>query len=262
MAMLKALALVAAVGGVSALHPELRLFSDGLRQTVEVGRVLDAQEDALKAGMAKCIVALVPPSITSFYKCIGVDLGLVATGDAAASASATAAFAAIQKDGAAISSFTTVSKESCAALFKTKIFQCSPIMFASDPAAYLKSNPFPTSVDGLPAGCADVKTIVTQNATYSAVCNNQLNAPEAKGGSAALEQTCGTQPDGTNSFTSAKSAFATIFTECTKVGADPTSLLSASDASAAKAVFGAAPGLAASVAASVVLAAAAVVVAF
>jgi hypothetical protein len=237
MVMLKVAVLVAAVVGVSALHPSMRLLSDGMRQTLEVGRLLDAEEDAAKAALSKCFLALLPPSITSFYKCIGVDLGLVATGDEAAMAAAQAAIAGLQKEGASLDKFTTISKDSCTALFTTKVFQCSAIMFTSDPAAYLEKNPFPTSVAALPAGCADVKTILTQNANMSAASDQQLADPAAQGASAGLKTACGAQADGKNGFSEAKAAFAQVFSECSKTGVNPTSQLSTEDASAVKAAL-------------------------
>jgi hypothetical protein len=72
-------ALAAALAGVSALHPEFRELSDGMRESFEIGRLLQAA-DAQTAAVASCVNALVPPSITSFYKCIGVNLVLVASG--------------------------------------------------------------------------------------------------------------------------------------------------------------------------------------
>jgi hypothetical protein len=237
MVMLKVVVLVALVAGVSALHPSMRLLSDGMRQTLEVGRLLDAQEDTAKAAVAKCVVALTPPSITSFNKCIGVDLGLVATGDAAAMAAATAAFQDLQKEGAILNNFTTGSKESCTAIFSTKIIQCSQIMFTSDIAAYLEKNPFPTSVAALPAGCADITTIASQNATVSAASNQQLADPQDQGASNVVKTACGAQAGGRSGFSAAKAAFAQMFSECSKTGVNPTSQLSTEDAAAVKAAL-------------------------
>ena len=217
--------------------------------------------------MSKCIVALLPPSITSFYKCIGVDLALVATGDAAAATAAQAAMVSLQTDAASLGNFKTISKDSCTALFSTKLFQCSLIMLTSDPAAYLEKNPFPTSVAALPAGCADVKTIVSQNETMSAASNQQLADPQAQGASNALKNSCGAQADGKNGFSEGKAAFTQIFSECSKTGANPTSQLSPEDAAAVEAALvvpttnAPRPTSAAGLVASVVLAAAAVVVA-
>ena len=257
--MLKVGVLVAPVAGVSALSPEMRLFNDGMRQTVEVGRLLDAAEDAAKAAVSKCVVALMPPSITSFMKCIGVDLALVATGDAAAAQAASRALATLEAQGAALDKFSTVSKESCTALFSSKAFQCVPIMFASDPVAYLEKNPFPTSFAALPAGCADVKTIAAQTPGMSAQSDQQLAAPAAQGASNNLKASCGAQGGG-KGFSDAKASFAQIVSECSKTGANPASQLSAEEATAAKAALGA-PTNAAGLVASVVLAAVAVVVA-
>ncbi len=260
MVMLKVGVLVALVAGVSALHPEMRLLSDGMRQTVEVGRLLQATEEAGKAAVAKCIVALMPPSIISFYKCIGVDLALAATGDAAATAAAGTAIAKLQGEAQSLEKFKTLNKESCTAIFSTKTFQCVPIMFASDPAAYLAKNPFPTSVAALPAGCADVKTIVSQDPGMSAASNQQLAGQEVQTASNGLKTACGAQPDGKNGFSEVKAQFALIFSECSKTGVNPTSQLSTEDAAAAKAALGS-PTNAAGLVASVVLAAVAVVVA-
>ncbi len=255
--------LAAALAGVSALHPEMRLLSDGMRQTVEVLRILQvpALDAATQAAMAKCVTALVPPSITSFYTCIGVDLALMASGDENARTAAFAAMVNLQSeaDGFQSSTSFSASKESCTALFKTTTFKCMPIMFASDPAAYIKANPFPTSVATLPAGCADLKTIVSQNAQVSAACTASLTDPTVKSGSDRLTATCGGQtPDGKNAFAELKKLIATIYNECAKTGADPAAGLSATDAAAVKAAMG---SNAAGLVASVVLAAAAVVVA-
>jgi hypothetical protein len=264
-----ALAAAAALAGVSALHPELRLLSEGMRQTLEVARILHGGEDhdedhAQEKAAAKCINALVPPSITSYLKCIGVDLGAAASGDEAAMEAALAALTQLTKDGEKVAGFTTFSKESCTALFQTKVFKCAPIIFASDPAAYLKANPFPTSVDKLPAGCADIKDIVSKNATESAECTAALNSPNVTLGSTALAGDCGQTPDGKNGFADGKKMFATVFNECAKTGVDPTAGLAPTDAAAIKTLMGAtaAPsGSPSGFVASVVLAAAAVVVA-
>jgi hypothetical protein len=274
MAMFTVLVLAAALAGVSALHPELRLLSDGMRQTVEVARILDAQLDAAKAAMAKCVTALLPPSITSFYTCIGVDLAQVATGNQTATEKAAAAIAKLQAEGASIEKYTTITKESCTALFNTKTIQCAPIMFASNPAAFIKANPFPTSVDKLPAGCADIKTLASQSAEFSADCTNGLTSPEVTGTSAQVATTCGQTADGKDVFAESKKTMATVFNECAKIGVDPSSQLSATDAAAVKAAVSeptnapttntpttSKPANAAGLVASVVLAAAAVVVA-
>ena len=264
MVMLKVAVLVAVVAGVSALHPSMRLLSEGVRQTVEVGRLLGAAEDAIaRAAVTKCVVAMMPPSITSFSNCFGIDLALVAVSDGAATAAAEAAIADIQKQVDTLASFKTISKDSCTTLFSTKLVQCTAIMFTSDPAAYLEKNPFPTSVAALPAGCADAKTLLTQNPGVSARSDRQLNNQTAQGVSNELKTDCGAQANGKSGFSEGKAAFAQIFSECSKTGVNTTSQLSTEDAKAVNAALGAlgAPTNAAGLVASVVLAAVAVVVA-
>jgi len=273
-----ALAAAAALLAADGLHPDRRLLDDSMRSlldwsrllgdqsmVIRMGRELQTQED-VNAATAKCILAVMPPSIAQTFTCLGIDLSK----PDAVQGQVTKFEADVQKDMAQLASIfagnedplksggkINVTKGQCESLYATKTLQCYQIMLASDPFDYVAKNPFPTSFDKLPAGCSDIVKMLGGDAAKAQIEPMLTqSAPAVTTGC----QESKTDSAANGSFGDSKALFVSIFNQCSALGVNPTSKLSAQDAANAKAAMGQG-GDAAGLAASIVLAFAAMLVA-
>jgi hypothetical protein len=252
-----ALAAAAALLAADGMHPDRRLLDDSMRSLVDwsrllgdqsmvirMGRELQTEEDVNKA-VAKCILAVMPPSVAQTFTCLGIDLSNTATVQGQVSKFE----ADVQKDMAQLESIfagnedpfksggkINVTKGQCESLYATKTLQCNQIMLASDPFDYVAKNPFPTSIDKLPAGCSDIVKMLGGDAAAKAQIEPVLtgSAPQVTTGCQQSKTDCAA----TGPFSDVKALFVSIFNQCSALGVNPTSQLPAQDAANAKAAMG------------------------
>ncbi len=110
---------------------------------IRMGRELQTQED-VNAAAAKCLTALMPPSVAQTFTCLGIDLSKTD----AVSGQVQNFSTNLKKDMAQLESIfagtdpfksggkINVTKGQCESLYATKTLQCYQIMLASDPLDY------------------------------------------------------------------------------------------------------------------------------